>query len=73
MYSPKTIMSGDTLNYKIPLYHKIDQYYQVQEEDTPRKSQANSVKTTSFERAGHAVETMDTASDTPALLSEDIP
>ena len=38
MYSPKTIMSGDTLNYKIPLYHKIDQYCQVQEEDTPRKA-----------------------------------
>ena len=31
------------------------------------------VNTTGFDRAGHAVDTMDAASDDPALLSEDIP
>ena len=31
------------------------------------------VETTGFDRAGHAVETMDAASKAPALLSEDIP
>jgi hypothetical protein len=37
--SPKTIMSGDTLDYKKHLSLKIGQYCQVHEEDNPRNSQ----------------------------------
>ena len=36
VYSPKTIMSGETLNYKRNLAVNIDQYRQVHEEGTPR-------------------------------------
>jgi hypothetical protein len=36
--SPKTIMSGETLDYKKHLHLHIGQYCQVQEEDTPRNS-----------------------------------
>jgi hypothetical protein len=37
--SPKTIMTGDTLNYKVQLTLQIGQYCQVHEEQTPRNSQ----------------------------------
>jgi hypothetical protein len=37
--SPKTIMSGETLDYKKHLRLQIGQYCQVHEEDTPRNSQ----------------------------------
>ena len=37
--SPKTIMSGDTLDYKKDLCIQIGQYCQVHEEDLPRNSQ----------------------------------
>ena len=37
--SPKTIMSGETLDYKKHLSLQIGQYCQVHEEDTPRNSQ----------------------------------
>jgi hypothetical protein len=37
--SPKTIMSGDTLDYKKHLILQVEQYYQVYEEDNPRNSQ----------------------------------
>ena len=40
MYSPKTIMYGDTLHYKRHLALKIGQYCQVHEEDTQRNDQA---------------------------------
>ena len=36
--SPKTIMSGETLDYKKHLHLQIGQYCQVHEEDTPRNS-----------------------------------
>ncbi len=36
--SPKTIMSGETLDYKKHLRLQIGQYCQVHEEDTPRNS-----------------------------------
>jgi hypothetical protein len=42
--SPKTIMSGETLDFKKHLSLKIDQYYQVHEEDTPRNSQVARTK-----------------------------
>jgi hypothetical protein len=42
--SPKTIMSGETLNYKKQLSLQIGQYCQVHEEDTPRNSQAPRTK-----------------------------
>jgi hypothetical protein len=37
--SPKTIMSGETLDYKKHLSLQIGQYCQVHEEDNPRNSQ----------------------------------
>ena len=37
--SPKTIMTGETLNFKQHLRLQIGQYCQVHEEDTPRNSQ----------------------------------
>jgi hypothetical protein len=37
--SPKTIMSGETLNYKKHLSLQVGQYCQVHEEDTPHNSQ----------------------------------
>jgi hypothetical protein len=37
--SPKTILSGETLDYKKHLHLQIGQYCQVHEEDTPRNSQ----------------------------------
>jgi hypothetical protein len=37
--SPKTIMSGETLDYKKNLGLQIGQYFQVHEEDNPRYSQ----------------------------------
>jgi hypothetical protein len=42
--SPKTIMSGDTLDFKKHLSLQIGQYCQVHEEDTPRKSQFTRTK-----------------------------
>ena len=38
--SPKTIMTGETLDYKRHLRLQIGQYCQVHEEETPRNSQA---------------------------------
>jgi hypothetical protein len=38
-YSPKTIMSGETLDFKKHLCLQLGQYCQVHEEDTPRNSQ----------------------------------
>jgi hypothetical protein len=37
--SPKTIMSGETLDYKKHLSLQLRQYFQVREEDNPRNSQ----------------------------------
>jgi hypothetical protein len=37
--SLNTIMTGETLNYKLQLALQLGQYYQVHEEDTPRNSQ----------------------------------
>jgi hypothetical protein len=37
--SPRTIMSGETLDYKKHLSLQLGQYCQVQEEDNPRNSQ----------------------------------
>jgi hypothetical protein len=42
--SPKTIMSGDTLDFKKHLSLQIGQYCQVHEEDTPRNSQVAHTK-----------------------------
>jgi hypothetical protein len=42
--SPKTIMSGDTLDFKKHLSLQIGQYCQVHEEDTPRNSQVARTK-----------------------------
>ena len=36
-------------------------------------TQVVSVEKNSFDRAGHTVETMDTISEAPELISEDIP
>jgi hypothetical protein len=41
---PKTIMSGETLDFKKHLSLKIGQYCQVHEEDTPRNSQVARTK-----------------------------
>jgi hypothetical protein len=38
-YSPKTILPGETLDYKKHLCLQVGQYCQVHEEDTPRNSQ----------------------------------
>jgi hypothetical protein len=38
--SPKTIMSGETLDYKRHLSLQVGQYCQVHKEDTPRNSQS---------------------------------
>jgi hypothetical protein len=38
-YSPTTIMSGETLDFKKHLCLQLGQYCQVHEEDTPRNSQ----------------------------------
>jgi hypothetical protein len=38
--SPKTIMTGETLDYKKHLNLQLGAYYQVHEDDTPRNSQA---------------------------------
>jgi hypothetical protein len=38
--SPKTIMSGETLDYKKHLSLQVGQYCQVHEEDTPHNSQS---------------------------------
>jgi hypothetical protein len=42
--SPKTIMSGSTLDYKKHLSLQVGQYCQVHEEDTPRNSQSPRTK-----------------------------
>jgi hypothetical protein len=42
--SPKTIMSGETLNYKKHLSLQVGQYCQVHEEDTPHNSQSPRTK-----------------------------
>jgi hypothetical protein len=42
--SPKTIMSGETLDFKKHLSLHIGQYCQVHEEDTPRNSQVARTK-----------------------------
>jgi hypothetical protein len=42
--SPKTIMSGETLDFKKHLSLNIGQYCQVHEEDTPRNSQVARTK-----------------------------
>jgi hypothetical protein len=42
--SPKTIMSGETLDFKKHLSLQIGQYCQVHEEDTPRNSQVARIK-----------------------------
>jgi hypothetical protein len=42
--SPKTIMSGETLDFKKHLSLHIGQYCQVHEEDTPRNSQVAGTK-----------------------------
>jgi hypothetical protein len=42
--SPKTIMSGETLNYKKHLSLQVGQYCQVHEEDTPRNCQSPRTK-----------------------------
>jgi len=39
IYSPRTIMSGETLNFKKHLSLKVGQYCQIHEEDEPRNSQ----------------------------------
>jgi len=45
-HSPKTIMSGETLDYKKHLKLQLGQYCQVHEEDTPRNSQIPRTKGT---------------------------
>jgi hypothetical protein len=42
--SPKTIMSGETLDYKKHLSLQVGQYFQVHEEDTLRNSQSPRTK-----------------------------
>jgi hypothetical protein len=42
--SPKTIMSGETLDFKKHISLQIGQYCQVHEEDTPRNSQVSRTK-----------------------------
>jgi hypothetical protein len=42
--SPKTIMSGETFNYKKHLSLQVGQYCQVHEEDTLRNSQSPRTK-----------------------------
>jgi hypothetical protein len=42
--SPKTIMSGETLDYKKHLSLQVGQYCQVHEEDTPQNSQSPRTK-----------------------------
>jgi hypothetical protein len=42
--SPKTIMSGETLDFKKHIGLQIGQYHQVHEEDTPRNSQVARTK-----------------------------
>jgi hypothetical protein len=42
--SPKTIMSGETLNYKKHLSLQVGQYCQVHEENNPRNSQLTRTK-----------------------------
>ena len=42
--SPKTIMSGETLDYKKNLCLKIVQYFQVHEEDPPHNIQTTSTR-----------------------------
>jgi hypothetical protein len=42
--SPKTIMSGQTLDYKKHLSLQVEQYCQVHEEDTPCNSQSPRTK-----------------------------
>jgi hypothetical protein len=42
--SPKTIMSGETLDFKKHLSLQIGQYCQVHEEDTPQNSQVARTK-----------------------------
>jgi hypothetical protein len=42
--SPKSIISGETLDFKKHLSLQIDQYCQVHEEDTPRNSQVARTK-----------------------------
>jgi hypothetical protein len=42
--SPKTIISGETLNYKKHLSFQVAQYCQVHEEDTPCNSQSPRTK-----------------------------
>jgi hypothetical protein len=37
--SPKTIMSGEALDYKKPLSLQLGQYFQVHEEENPRNGQ----------------------------------
>ena len=44
MYSLNTIVSGETLHYKIHLALNIGQYCQVHEDKTPRNIQASSTK-----------------------------
>ena len=44
--SPKTIMSGETLNYKKQLILQVGQYCQVHEDKTPRNSQVARTKGT---------------------------
>jgi hypothetical protein len=45
---PKTIMSGETLDYKKHLSMRIGQYYQVHEEDNPRNNQLAHTKGSNF-------------------------
>ena len=42
--SPKTIMSGETLDFKNHLCLHLVQYYQVHDKDIPRNSQAPGIK-----------------------------
>jgi hypothetical protein len=42
--SPKTIMSGETLDYKKHLGLQVGECWQVHEEDTPRNSQSPRTK-----------------------------
>ncbi len=44
MLSPKTIMSGETLDYKKHLSLQVGQYCQVHDEDTPHNSQCARTK-----------------------------
>jgi hypothetical protein len=44
VYSPRTILTGETLNFKLHLALEFREYVQVHEEDKPRNGQAPRIK-----------------------------